>query len=502
MDHPLVYEINTRCWLKDLSRQAGRTVTLREVPDAELAAWQRFGCTHIWLMGVWSTGPKAREEALASTGLREACRQGLPDYTDEDLGASPYAIARYRVADDLGGEAGLAEFRRRLNAAGLKLFLDFVPNHLGVDHAWVRERPDLLVQLDAGSAAALPVHAGGMPRFIAHGKDPFFPPWTDTVQLDYRRAETREAMMELLVAVAQRCDGVRCDMAMLVLNEVFVKTWGPQAEGCAPMQEEFWQTAISRVKRALPGFQFLAEAYWGLEPQLQALGFDFTYDKTLLDFLVARDPAGTANHVRNLQASVLERSAHFLENHDEPRIASRMSPAEHCAAAFLILALPGMRFLHEGQLTGAKLRLPVQLRRRHVEPNDPEIVAIYERLLSAVQRSSVGHGPWRMIQPQPAWPGNPTAGNFVLVQWQNPAGGFDLAVVNLAPHQGQCLARIGSPQPGRATWSFCDLLSEAAFQISGEELEGRGLLLDLPAHGIQLLHGEMCDRPSSRTIPT
>src|SRR5437773_11156308 len=138
-------------------------------------------------------------------------------------------------------------------------------------------------------------------------------------------------MLDLLKSLAERCDGVRCDMAMLLFNDVFARTWERfPVPGSVPVSE-FWATAILEVKQAHPDFIFLAEAYWGLEGRLQALGFDYTYDKTLYDRLIARDSA--PSHLRNLPPKFIAASAHFLENHDEPRIASMLSPAEHQAAA-------------------------------------------------------------------------------------------------------------------------------------------------------------------------
>ncbi|MEY2428562.1 MAG: hypothetical protein QOJ40_1447, partial [Verrucomicrobiota bacterium] len=324
MRSPILYELNTRPWLRELSEKAANPTTLANVPESEFLDWKRLGFTHIWLMGVWTSGPLARAEAL-----KTSAPLGLPE---ADVAGSPYAIAQYRVPPALGGEEGLGIFRRRLHQHGLKLVLDFVPNHVGPDHPWVEEKPHLFVQTSREVPETFE-RATGRSR-LAYGKDPNFAAWTDTVQLDYRLPATRAAMTELLQSIAKRCDGVRCDMAMLLLNDVFAKTWDrfPIANQ-QPVAAEFWADAITAVKRDHPRFLFLAEAYWGLEVRLQALGFDYTYDKELYDRLVARDAPGTQRHLLGKPPESILHSAHFIENHDEPRIASILSLPEHRAAA-------------------------------------------------------------------------------------------------------------------------------------------------------------------------
>jgi len=489
-DTALLYEINTRCWLRRLSDAAGSPVSLANVPDSELAGWQKLGFTHIWLMGVWTTGPRSRAEALKSPDLLRAYSQVLPAWTELDVAGSPYAIADYQVPVGLGGEAGLKELRKRLADRGIKLLLDFVPNHLGLDHLWATEQPELFVQGPTEAPGTFRRETRQGTRWLAHGKDPYFPPWTDTIQLDYRRAPTRAAMTSLLQSVADRCDGVRCDMAMLILNDVFAKTWERFATPEPAPTPEFWAAAISAVKQTHPGFFFLAEAYWGLEHRLQQLGFDCTYDKALYDGLVSRDGAGVQRHLSGLSPEYVAASAHFLENHDEPRIASILSPAEQRSAALTILGLPGMRFLHEGQLSGARRRVPVQLGRSPVETAQPEIEALYQQLLRALPTTAVGKGTGRLLTPRAAWPGNPTAANFVVVQWQKSPPDFDLVVANLAPHRSQCYAPLAIETLARHNWSMKDLLGPEEYKRDGEDLQTQGLYLDVPAHAGQVFHFE------------
>ncbi len=500
MQQPMLYEINTRCWLRDLSDQSGRKVTLANVPEDELVKWRQSGFTHVWLMGVWTTGTKSRALALREPNLRKAYDEVLANWRDEDVGGSPYAIGDYKVPRALGGEAGLAKLRTRLHAQGLKLMLDFVPNHLGLDHPWLIERPEVFVQSPVESPGTFPQETSTGVRWLAHGKDPYFAPWTDTVQLDYRRGGTRAVMKDLLCAVAERCDGVRCDMAMLLLNDVFPKTWAHFPGAAEAPPGEFWAEAISAVKHEHPEFLFLAEVYWNLEGRMQALGFDFTYDKQLYDDLFWRKAPGAQQRILTAPPEFLAASAHFLENHDEPRIAGQLSPAEQRAASLVILGLPGMRFLHEGQMTGARVKIPVQLARRPLEPANPEVEEIYDRLLRTLQCTAVGNGRGEVLRPRAAWPGNPTAQNFIIVQWQSlsvdepsqPGARdgleFDLVVVNLAGHRSQCYVPLHVSQLGEHNWAMKDLLGSEEYERFGTDLVEQGLYLDLPAQGAQLFH--------------
>jgi hypothetical protein len=344
----------------------------------------------------------------------------------------------------------------------------------------------------------------------------------------------RRAMIGELLAIGGQCDGVRCDMAMLVLNDVFARTWrefglpasaglsqrsadfsppqpgegekriaageertstrsevrasNEQAEGWTPT--EFWTEAIAAVRARHHEFVFLAEVYWEMEERLQKLGFDYTYDKRLYDHIIARDAQSTAAYLGALTSEFISHSAHFLENHDEPRIASVLSPEEHRAAALLILGLPGMRFLHEGQLAGLKVHANVHFAKRGSEVPDTNMASSYERLLGVLPRSAVGQGTGELLRAQPAWHDNATHRNFVLVQWQRAPSSFDLVVVNLSGERSQCYAPVRPSGLAEYNWRLCDLLGEEIHQREGVDLAARGLYLDLPAHGAQLFHCE------------
>jgi hypothetical protein len=382
----------------------------------------------------------------------------------------------------------LKKFRTQLHAHGLRLLLDFVPNHLGLDHSWIVERPDLFVQVPEPAPETFQTETKSGRRWLAHGKDPNFHAWIDTAQLDHRRADTRERMIELLQSVARHCDGVRCDMAMLLLNEVFAKTWEKFPCPAAAPQREFWADAIAAVKKSQPDFLFLGEVYWDLEARLQSLGFDYTYDKRLYDYLVYRNVAEIQRHLSSVTPDFVSASAHFLENHDEPRIASILSLPEHRAAALLTFGLPGLRLVHDGQLTGARIKTPVQLARRPIEPAQPEIAVFYQQLLASLKSAAVGRGKAEILKPRPAWPENPTAQNFVVVQWQSQPDCFDLAVVNLALHRSQCFVSLTVEGLAQRNWRMNDLLGSEEHQRFGDDLQKQGLYLDLPEYGAQLFH--------------
>ncbi len=386
MAHPLVLEINTRCWLRELAGGSQNLVTLDRVPESIVRDWKDLGFSHIWLMGVWTTGPKTLEIARSQPGFRKLSIDAFGENGPQRLAASPYAIAEYSVAELLGGASGLREFRSLLNRHGLQLILDFVPNHLGVDHPWLEQRSELFVRSPVEKAGTF--HLGA--HWVAHGKDPFFPPWIDTAQLDYRNEATRRAMTDVLQSVAAQCDGVRCDMAMLLLNDIFAKTWADFPAAGETPSTEFWEDAISEVRQRQPDFLFLAEAYWDTEPRLEKLGFNYCYDKKFLDELVERKFSALQKHVRKVAESF--RPARFLANHDEAPIAALLTSEEGRAAAVLLLAQPGLRLLHDGQLAGRKHRAPVQFNSYWPETEDLEMAAFYRDLIRRLSKTLIGQG--------------------------------------------------------------------------------------------------------------
>lgn len=489
---PLLYEVAARPWLARLSARHGRRVTLGDVPDEDLEALAERGFDHLWPMGVWRTGDEAARIAREQPWLRDRWREAFAEVAAPELVGSPFAVAEYVVDEQLGGDDGLDRLRRRLANVGIGLVLDVVPHHTATDAPWVRDHPDWYVagsdaQRAAEPAGYLDAPIPGTSRWIAHGRDPYFPPWSDTVALDYRNPAVHEAMTRVLRGIAERCDGVRADMAMLVLDNVFRSTWGersepPDADGT---RDEFWAGSIAAVHRDHPGFLFIAEAYWGLEWRLQQLGFDFTYDKTFYDRLVAGEGAALAAHLR-ADEGFQRHSVRFLENHDEPRAAATLPVTRHQAGAVLASTVPGMFLIHDGQLDGGRVRSPVQFARRPDEPSDPGLQAFYARLLEVLRDSGLRRGSSLRLEPAQAWPGNPTHEAFVARLWTGPGDLLHLVVVNMGSTQGQCRVAIPEPRLAGRTAVLEDLLGNARHERFGDELVVPGLYLDLPPDGYHL----------------
>ena len=484
-DHPLLYEINTWPWLRELSAAAGTRLTHADVPQSELERIDALGFDGVWLMGVWERSLRSREIASSVPDLLAEYQRALPDLTAADIVGSPYAIHGYDVDATLGGQEALAVLRERLRQCGLRLVLDFVPNHLAIDHPWLVEYPNRFVQAGTDRLTSEPQNyftreIDGVPRIFAHGRDPTYSGWTDTVQLDYRSRDTRCALREVLAGIADQCDGVRCDMAMLVIRDVFVRTWGGEFD---PPDADFWSEAIGTVRVKHPAFLVIGEVYWDLEYRLQQLGFDYTYDKRLYDRLVDGGAESLRAHL-GASFEFQRRLTRFIENHDEPRAVTALGPERSRAAALLALTVPGMRLVHEGQIEGRRVKIPVQLGRRPAEPSDLLIQAHYERLLRALSDPVFHEGAWQLLDPQPAGISDSYRG-FIAHHWSS-RDALRLVVVNWSPHQAQCVLPLDLPALAGCSWQLRDLLGATGYQRGGDELLNPGLYVDMPAYSYHL----------------
>jgi hypothetical protein len=490
---PVIYEINTAVWLNGLSAQLGRPVTLASVPDAIVDALAAPGVTMIWLMGIWERSAYSRRHALI---YKHEYQAALPDLTDADVIGSAYSIRAYEVAEAFGGRAALAVFREQLRARGLQLMLDYVPNHVGPDHAWVEE-PGFVIRGKAADADQRPGDffrhrlASGQSVVLAHGRDPYFPGWADTAQLNAFNPALRAEVRRTLLDIASQCDGVRCDMAMLFLNDIFASTWAGYVR--QKPRKEFWAEIIPAVRAEHPAFFFLAEVYWGKEGELLALGFDSVYDKVFYDRLAASDARGLHEHLlapRAYQQHVMR----FTENHDEPRAWTAFGPQRVYPALTVLLTLPGGILLHDGQLTGRSAKLPVQITRAPQEPEHPALRDYTLQLLRETTDPVYHEGDFVVFALQAGGPHDPTYASLLAYGWHLQNDGYRLVVVNLGGQHAYGRVDL-SPWLGISgrSWRLFDVIDGAEYVRRGDELSQGGLYVSLEACEAHVFRFELID---------
>jgi hypothetical protein len=488
---PIIYEVNTWVWLNELREKYGRSIDLGSIPPAEWEYFSALKVNAVWLMGVWERSSAGVRIALRQEGVLDEFRRALPDFTEEDVVGSPYCVRQYKVDEKLGGPKGLALARRELAERGIGLVLDFVPNHTAQDCPWISSHPEYYIQGSRDDLAKEPLaffeskRPGGEGETVfACGRDPYFPAWQDVAQVNAFDPGFRSASIETLNGILEQCDGVRCDMAMLLMNAVFEKTWGRLA-GERP-GKKFWVEIIGEVRKKFPGALFIAEAYWDLEWELQQQGFDLCYDKRLYDRLTF----GTASEVRlHLLADISyqESLLRFIENHDERRAAAVFTPQRQQCAAVVTTTLPGAKLVHDGQIEGRKVKAPVALRRR--SPEEPQIAAIsfYQRLLNVISSECFHDGEWKLCDCT-GWPDNSSWVDILAWCWIS-AGGVEryLIVVNLSGHRSQALVQLPWKDIGGARWRLTDVFSEDEYIRDGDQMQKPGLFVDLEAWNYHFL---------------
>lgn len=474
-------EVNTRVWIRQFGSNAG----FSDISDDFIDDLRAKHIEILWLMGIWKTSSSLVKKCGFGIDLVPSYVKALSDWKKEDVIGSPFAIDDYIINPSLGDEKDLLEFKRRLNKRNIRLFLDFIPNHFGADSPLIKTNPGIFLQTDKDSFTKDPYaffeYNSSDPIYIAHGRDPFFPPWSDTAQLNYFESETRELMIKKLAYIASVADGVRCDMAMLPLNNVFQNTWLGvlNKSGYKRPDEEFWKTAITRTKELKHGFMFMAEAYWSLEWQLQQLGFDYTYDKTLTDRLSEGDVAGIRAHLQ-AETDFQIRSVRFIENHDEERAVTKLGRFKSLAAAVVISTIQGVRFYYDGQFEGKKTRLPVQLGREPAEKISVPVQKFYQNLLQITGTEIFKKGYWKMLNPEPADPSNSSWENFLSWQWTLD-NEIRIVIINYSHSTSQCRIRTDL-STGKEQIQLTDLMNGIAYKRGVSEISKQGLYIELKAY--------------------
>ncbi len=472
--HPHLYEINTWTWLEQLSTRLKKNITLADVPDSEWDALATQGFHIVWLMGVWQRSPLSRRINRENPANVAQFNFALPGWKPEDVISSPYAVTAYAPDPRVGSWAALDTAREKLRARGIALFLDFVGNHTALDHPWMREHPDFYVQASPEESQRNPslYYAQSTtqpPQYVALAKDPYFPPWQDVAQLNHFNPALRAAQLADLRTIAAHCDGIRCDMAMLQLNDIFNSNWRHLIGDTPVPEKEFWTEAHAAVSN----LTLLAEAYWGTEQRLLDLGFSYSYDKTLYDAL--RDH--NIPQIRERLASLPGRQsdfARFMENHDERRRAI-VFPNDHLAADGTLLGtLPGIRFYHQGELEGRRIHLPIIMRIAAEEPPDPISTNFFQKILRITKQDVFHEGKWNLLDVAPE--GDAPADALLVYEWRSPKA-WKIIAVNLAAYTSQGRVSLAGRVSPTQNYIFNDELNNVRYNRTGQELQNIGLFI-------------------------
>jgi hypothetical protein len=476
-----IYEINTRVWLKRFGSEV-EDPTLKDVPKEYWSNLFDYGINYVWLMGVWKTNESVIKEYCFEPGLVNEYEKALKDFKVEDVIGSPYSIDSYELNPLIGSKEELLELKAHLNSNGVKLILDFIPNHFSAHSSLTEINPDLFLTADENffkrdnhTYFKSKFHED---KYFAHGRDPFFPAWQDTVQLNYFNTKTREFMTNTLKRLAGLCDGVRVDMAMLALNNVFDNTWSgvlTQGKYEKPVIE-FWKQCIDEIKSLREDFIFIGEAYWDLEWELQRLGSDYTYDKKLLDRLKVGQISELKGHLM-AESDYQQKSVRFIENHDEERAAKSFGTDKSQAAAVIMSTISGLKFYYDGQFEGKKIKLPVQLGREPAEGKNKCISDFYETLLRITNSEVFKYGNWQFLELRHAWEGSNTHHNFLgwLITHNDRKR---LVLVNYSREVSQCRVKIDvSNYPEK--FKLKDILNAKTFYRNTEEVKYDGLFVEL-----------------------
>jgi hypothetical protein len=472
--NPHLYEINTWCWLDQLSAKLGRNITLAEVPDAEWDAIAQKGFDIVWLMGVWRRSAISRQIELDDKVARANYDKILPGWTPADVIGSPYSVSEYTPDPRIGKWSDIDVIRGKLHARKIALFLDFVGNHTALDHPWLKSNPEYYVQ---GSAADYQRNSASFYKvdfpqgavYFALGKDPYFPPWKDVAQLNHFQTGMRAAHIADLKTIAGHCDGVRCDMAMLQLNDIFGKLWQAFLGETTPPAQEFW----SEARAMCPGLIMLAEAYWGTERRLLDLGFSFVYDKGFYDS-VRDEKISEVRGRLSIPASDQSHLARFLENHDEERCAAVFGKQRVASVGTLMGSLPGLRFYYQGELEGCRIHQPIELGRFPVEPVDSEIAVFFQKILAITNGETFHSAQWTLLPINSE--GDISPDGLIAYEWRS-SNVWKLVVVNLLAGASQGRIPLGERVAADRQYVFYDELNDVRYARSGEELHDSGLFV-------------------------
>lgn len=477
-----LYEISTRPYLYLLTQKYGRSITrIRDIPTAEFDDMKSKGFEWVWFMGIWQLGDYGLQHDRTDPGLKQSYDSVLPGWTLNDVIGSPYSIVSYTCNSAIGSDEDILWLRKQLNDRGMKLMLDFVPNHSACDAPEVTSNMEYYVRCEQGKTPDPSVY---LSNGIAFGCGMWCAPWTDVAQFNYMDNGLRQNRISVLKKIASLADGCRCDMAHLILNDNFWDYWNNQLRswGYSKASTEFWADAISAVKKDYPNFIFMAESYGDVLQKLHQCGFDYTYDKDLLDNLRDRNVYQFKQTISNTDINYKRHLAHFTENHDEPRAVSLFNDNYEAAdaAAVALLTLPGLRFFFQEQWNGYSRKLDVHLRRAISETPNGKVQYFYKRLFQILKMNALVDGEFTVLGIQ---------GSDTILTWKWTKGDQHVLVtVNFGDNQsGGFIVCDDAPLNG-STIPVTELFTDVVYNRDPNEMRSQGLFVLLDGYQVQVFN--------------
>ncbi|MBE2278917.1 MAG: glycosidase [Ignavibacteriaceae bacterium] len=484
-----IYEVNTRVWLRKFDKP-GFKAKIVDVPEQYWIDLKSKSIDYVWLYGVWQNCEKVIKETCFEPSLIQQYSTALKDWKKSDVAGSPNAVYSYTLNSKLGNQEDLIELKKKLNSFGLKLILDFFPNYYCVETPLLKEKPGIFLNCDKDYYENDPFsYFKPFPDsevYFVHSRDPFFPPWRDTAQVNIFSEEAREHLTNELLSIAPLCDGIRCDMAILSLNTVFSNTWqGLISNGEKKnITQEFWSIALNKLKENFPDVITIAESYWNQEQYLQLLGFDFTYDKTLFDKIRANTVTEIKSHLHS-DISFQNRLVRFLEKHDEERSVHLLGVEKSMIASLITYTLPGIKLFYDGQFEGKKVKLPLQLIREPEENENSKIKEFYDKLIICCKERVIKNGEWELLEPIKS--GNGDESYREMLSWKWSLGSeVRLIIANLSSKTSTCRIKLNVYSSDEGVL-FRDLMNDKIYIRSGTELREKGLFVELAPYKFHLL---------------
>ena len=421
---------NALVWLHQLSVSHKRSIRrLDEIPDSELDTIASQGINGLWLIGIWQRSP-------ASEKIKRLC--GNPE-----AAASAYSLFDYEIAWELGGWEALDKLRERCLWRGIRLAADMVPNHTGLDSAWIRERPDLFIGTDrcpfpnysfngpdlsedpsvglwiedryySRSDAAVVFkrldRATGHVRYIYHGNDGTGMAWNDTAQIDFLNPEARAMVRERILHVAKHFSIIRFDAAMVLARQHIRRLWypAPGSGGAIPSRSEyslheadfdqaipseFWREVVDECAEKSPDTLLLAEAFWMMEGYFtRTLGMHRVYNSAFMNMLKEEKNSLYRLTIKNTQEfdkEILKRFVNFMSNPDEETAVAQFGTGDkYFGVCTMMATMPGLPMFGHGQIEGFTEKYGMEYRRSYrdekpdlalIERHEKEIFSLLRR---------------------------------------------------------------------------------------------------------------------------